>query len=587
MRARVEVFAAIRRDARVEGLSIRALATRYNVHRRTIRAALDSAKPPERKTPVRVSTKLEAFKPAIDGMLLEDTSAPRKQRHTARRILARLIEEHGAMELSYSTVRDYVRIRRTEIDVEAGRRVEVFIPQEHAPGAEAEVDFGEVWVVLDGVKTKCHMFVYRLSHSGKAVHRVYPTQAQEAFLEGHIDAFTTLGGIPTKHIRYDNLTSAVTAVVFGQGRQRVENDRWTLFRSHYGFDAFYCQPGVTGAHEKGGVEGEVGRFRRNRLSPMPVVASLDELNEKIREWEAQDDGRRINDRIRTVGQDYDTERPHLAPLPSETFDPGLVLTPRVDRSSMITVRMVKYSVPARFIGRKVRVSLRASEIVVFDGRLIVARHQRITVKNGQSVQLDHYLEVLRTKPGAFPGSTALVRAREAGSFTSAHDAFWAASRRVNGDADGTRELIDVLLLHRFMHAQDIEAGIRAALQVVAVSADVVAVEARRHATENPTTHQDPAAEEPAAVSGSSSDRHSDTRRGARADQREQRVVSLTQRRLMDPASVIAGLPADHRPAPSVTAYDELLAKRTPATPAGPPASTSRSAPVSMSKENIS
>lgn len=582
MRLRMELFVSIRRDARVEGASIRELAKRYQVGRDTVRQALASPVPPARKVPVRSSPRLDGFKPTIDAMLVEDTTAPRKQRHTARRILARLIEEYGAEELSYSTVRDYVRVRRAEIDVEAGRRVEVFVPQEHAPGAEAEVDFGEVWVLLDGVKTKCHMFVYRLSHSGKAVHRVYPTQAQEAFLEGHIDAFTALGGIPTRHIRYDNLTAAVTSVVFGQGRQRVENDRWVLFRSHYGFDAFYCQPGITGAHEKGGVEGEVGRFRRNRLSPMPVVASLDELNETIRVWEAEDDNRRINDRIRTVGQDFDTEQPHLAPLPAETFDPGLVLTPRVDRSSMITVRMVKYSVPARFIGRKVRVSLRASEIVVFDGRTVVARHQRITLKHGQSVQLDHYLEVLKAKPGALPGSTALARAREAGSFTNVHEAFWAASRRVNGDANGTRELIDVLLLHRFMHPDDIQAGISAALTVGAVNADVVAVEARRHATEHPTGNRDVA-----MVGGSSSDRHTDTHRGGHGEEHVQRVISLTQRRLMDPAAVIAGLPPDSRPIPSVSSYDELLAKRSSVNPASTPAGTSVSASVSMSKENIS
>lgn len=108
-------------------------------------------------------------------------------------------------------------------------------PQEHAPGAEAEVDFDEVYVVLNEVKTKRHMFIFRLSHSGRAIHRIYPTQAQEAFLEGHIEAFNVLGGIPTKHIRYHNLTSAVTAVVLGQGRQRQENDRSVLFRSFYGF----------------------------------------------------------------------------------------------------------------------------------------------------------------------------------------------------------------------------------------------------------------------------------------------------------------------------------------------------------------
>lgn len=561
MGSRVELFAGIRRDARVEELSIRELARRYQVSRKTVRRALSSPVPPPRKTPQRISPRLEPFKSAIDAMLIEDTTAPRKQRHTAKRILARLIEEHSAQDLSYSTVRDYVRVRRAQIEVEAGRRVEVFVPQEHAPGAEAEVDFGEVWVVLNGVKTKCHMFVFRLSRSGRAIHRIYPTQAQEAFLEGHIDAFNEIGGVPTKHIRYDNLTSAVTAVVFGQGRQRVENERWVLFKSAYQFDAFYCQPGIAGAHEKGGVEGEVGWFRRNRLSPMPVVESLDELNDRIRIWEEQDEQRRINDRIRTVGEDFTAEQPFLAPLPAETFDPGLVLNARVDRSSMITVRMVKYSVPARLIGRKVRVSLRASEVVAFDGRTVAARHPRLAVKGAQAVQLDHYLEVLKIKPGAFPGSTALARARGTGAFTAAHEAFWAASRRVNGDADGTRELIEVLLLNRSMDASDVEAGITATLSVGAVSADVVAVEARRHAAS------------PVTAGESGSDRHP----GARDEVKVQRVVSITQRRLMDPAAVIAGLPQDMLPLPSVNIYDELLAKRTkPSAPAG-----------TTSKENIS
>lgn len=447
--------------------------------------------------------------------------------------------------------RDYVRVRRAQIDLEGGRRVEeaAFVPQIHEPGEEAEVDFGEVWVVINGVKTKCQMFIYRLSYSGKAIHRVYPTCAQEAFLEGHIDAFETLGGIPTRHIRYDNLTSAVLAVLHGGDRRRKENDRWVLFKSHYGFDSFYCQPGIAGAHEKGGVEGEVGWFRRNHLTPMPEVESLEELNEKIRAWEAADDSRRITGKLNTIGTDYQAEQYMLSPLPVDRFDPGLVLHPRVDRSAMITVRMMKYSVPAHLIGRTVRVSLRASHLIVFEGHTTVATHPRVASRGGHVVNLDHYLEVLKHKPGALPGSTALAAARAAGTFTAAHDAFWAASRKVNGDAEGTRELIDVLLLHRSLPAEAVAAGITAALTVGAVTAEVVAVEARRHAAT-----LDSAA---AGEGGASSDRHP----AAQGDVGEHRVVSLTQRRLTDPAAVIAGLPADTRPLPSVAAYDELLPRR--------------------------
>lgn len=540
MRSRVDLFARIRHDSRVEGLSIRALARRHNVGRKTVRQALASAAPPRPKARARSAPRLDPFRDAIDDMLRSDLDAPRKQRHTATRVFNRLADEHGAQQLSYSTVRNYVRLRRAELDSEAGRHVEVFVPQEHPPAAHAEVDFGDVSVLLDGVRTKCHMFVFRLAHSGKAIHRVYPTEAQEAFLQGHIDAFEAIGGMPTVHIRYDNLTTAVQTVLAGQGRGRVENQRWTLFRSHYGFEAFYCRPGISGAHEKGGVEGEVGWFRRNRLTPMPEVQTLDELNERIKEWETQDDGRRIHGRIRTIGQDFATEQPLLAPLPIEHFDPGLSLTPRVDRSALITVRMAKYSVPAHLIGRRVRVSLRATELVVFDGREQVARHPRITTRFGTSVELDHYLEVLKIKPGAFPGSTALARARAGGVFTPAHEAFWAQARKVNGDRDGTRELIDILLLHRSMTDDAVIAGINAALTVGAVSADVVAVEARRYQTSRTGDNTAEATRKP--VHG-------------------RKVISLTQRRLTDPAAVIAGLPADRRPVPSVAAYDQLITPR--------------------------
>src|SRR3954470_7535329 len=95
-RSRVEQFERIRRDARDEGLSIRALAARHRVHRRAVRQALADATPPPRKTPVRVAPVLGPYVATVRRWLIEDRDAPRKQRHTARRVWQRLVEEEGA-----------------------------------------------------------------------------------------------------------------------------------------------------------------------------------------------------------------------------------------------------------------------------------------------------------------------------------------------------------------------------------------------------------------------------------------------------------------------------------------------------------
>src|SRR3954466_14175727 len=141
-------------------------------------------------------------------------------------------------------VRAYVAERRPQIKVEAGRGpVNAFIPQTHRPGAEAEVDFGDVTVRLAGELVTCYLFAFRMSYSGKAVHRIFASAGQEAFFEGHVHALNVLGGVPTGKVRYDTLRAAV-ARVLGFSRQRVEAERWTAFRSHYGLEALYCQPGI-------------------------------------------------------------------------------------------------------------------------------------------------------------------------------------------------------------------------------------------------------------------------------------------------------------------------------------------------------
>ena len=468
----MELFEHIRRDRREDGVSIRGLAHRHRVHRRTVRQALKSALPPPRKRIPRAAPQLGPHRATIRAWLVADLSAPRKQRHTARRVWERLVDERGA-SVAESTVRAYVgRVRR---ELESGRQV-VTIPQLHPPGAEAEVDFGGVSVWLDGVLTELSMFVMRLSHSGRAVHVCFPGEGQEAFLEGHAIAFGRLGGVP-RRVRYDNLKAAVTRVL--AGRERIESDRFAALRSHFGFDAFFCEPGIAGAHEKGGVEGEVGRFRRRHLVPVPRVESLAELNALLEAADRADDARHIAGRLATVGQAAEAERPSLGPLPAEPFDPTVALQAKADRKARISVRGSRYSVPTSYAGRTVDVRLGGATVTALAGGRVIASHERSAHKGSEVLVLDHFLEVLSRKPGALPGAVALEQARSGGRFTAAHERYWQRARRKLGDREGTRALIEVLLLHRSLPFVAVHAALDAVERLGAADPALVAIEARR------------------------------------------------------------------------------------------------------------
>jgi transposase len=474
-RSRVELFEQIRRDQRTEGSSIRELAERHHVHRRTVRQALASAVPPSRRSyPRRPRPAIDPVAGLIDGWLLADLEVPPKQRHTARRVWQRLVAEHGAT-VAEVTVSRYVARRRVELGLD---RAQVAVPQSHLPGAEGEVDFAEFHAAVAGTLLKLWMFVMRLSHSGRAFHVAFATQAQEAFLEGHVLAFEHFGAVPGR-VRYDNLGSAVVRVL--KGRDRTEAERFIALRSHYGFDSFFCIPGKAGAHEKGGVEGEIGRFRRRHLVPVPAVASLAALNQLIAAADVIDDGRVITGRPATVAAAFAAEQAAMGPLPAEPFDPARLLQARVDARARVCVRQNYYSVPARHAGRRLPVRLSARTVEVLDGPQVVARHERAAGKYGEILTLDHYLEVLRYKPGALPGATALAQARAAGAFTPVHQRYWDAARRAHGDAAGTRALIEVLLAHRTLPADALTAAMTKAADSGALDPHVVLIDARRHA----------------------------------------------------------------------------------------------------------
>ncbi len=473
MGSRVEQFEQIRRDREQEGLSIRELARRHGVHRRTVRQALASPLPPPRRQPERrPAPKLGAYRPLIDGWLLADREAPRKQRHTAKRVWQRLVDEQGA-EVSERQVRRYVRMRRREL----GEPVdEVFVPQVHEPGIEAEVDWGEAIVEIAGQRRKVCLFLMRACYSGAAFVIAFERETQQAFLEAHVEAFHFFGGTFAL-VRYDNLRSAVKQVL--RGRRRVEQDRFVALRSHYLFESAFTRRGREGAHEKGGVEGEVGRYRRRRLVPLPRVGSLKELNDLLEDGCFAELERRIAGRGETVREALRVEARVLRPLPIEEFETAEPASPRVDAKALVTIRQNRYSVPVALVGLRVAARIGAREIVISHAGREVARHPRLHGRYQTAAQLDHYLELLQRKPGALKGSLPLRQERERGRWPACFDELWQQIEDRYGASEAARQMVDVLLLIRELGPDRVELAVRGALAASAHDGRAVALLARR------------------------------------------------------------------------------------------------------------
>ncbi len=261
-----ELYARVRRACMVEGMSVREASRMFGLHRDTVRKMLAYSVPPgsRRRYPPR-RTKLAPFTVVIDAILEADRQVPRKQRHTAKRIIERLRDEHG-FDGGYTTVKDYVREHRR-------RTQEMFVPLSHPPG-HAQCDFGEAVAVIAGVERKVHYLVLDLPHSDGCFMKAYPSETTEAFLDGHVSALAFLDGIPQSTL-YDNTKLAVARILhksLGDGR-RQRTRAFTGLQSHYLFEDRFGRPGK--GNDKGKVEGMVGYVRRNFLVPVPSFQRFD------------------------------------------------------------------------------------------------------------------------------------------------------------------------------------------------------------------------------------------------------------------------------------------------------------------------
>nr|MBA2792524.1 IS21 family transposase [Thermoleophilaceae bacterium] len=317
-----------------------------------------------------------------------------------------------------------------------------FVPQSYPWGSEAQVDWYEAYAELGDERVKLQVFSMRSMASGGAFHRAYRHATQQAFLEAHELAFRYFGGV-FRRARYDNLGAAVKRVL--RGSRREETARFVAFRSHWRFESEFCTPAE--GHEKGGVENEVGRFRRNHWVPVPRADDLEALNRQVLAACQADEARTVAGREQSVGTVLLIERTHLLPLAEEGFDLVEVSFPVVTSLGCVKVKTNAYSAPVK-AGRTVEARLSAARVEIWHDGKRVARHERSYGRYQEIVDLEHYLDVLERKPGALAGSKPLEQWRTLGRWPESYDRFWQALIGRHGRQAGTREMIGLLQMGR-------------------------------------------------------------------------------------------------------------------------------------------
>lgn len=451
----VDLYSRVRLACHVDGKSNSEVARLFGIDRKTVAKILKHSVPPGyRRSSPPVRPKLDAFVGIIDQILEDDKRFIKKQRHTARRIHARLRDEHGFTG-GITIVTDYVREKQR-------RAREVFVPLSHAPG-HAQVDFGETLGVIGGVERKLHYIAISLPHSDAFFMKAYPTETTEAFCDGHNAAFAFFGGVPLS-LLYDNTVIAV-AKILGDGK-RVRTRTFSELQSHYLFEDRFGRPGK--GNDKGNVEGVIGYGRRNFLVPAPRFDSFDALNAWLEEQCLKRQGDVVRGHGESIGERLMRDLDALMVLPPTPFDACEKLSTRATSISMVRFRGNDYSVPTTYAHCEVQIRGYVHEVVVGCGTEVIARHVRSYEKADMIFDPMHYLPLLEQKVGALDQAAPLQGWDLPDAFSTLHRLLEARMGK-----PGKREYVQTLRLLETFEMDHVHGAIRQALDMGAIGYDAV------------------------------------------------------------------------------------------------------------------
>jgi transposase len=379
-----------------QGLTTTAIAERLGLDRKTSTKYMlsddYSSAAPERKVEV---SKLDRWKATIDLWLEEDRRMRYKQRHTAKRVHKRLLEEHpGDYTCSYPLVQRYLKCKKAERKEAMG-----FLELVWGKG-QAQADFGEADIIEAGVRRTVKYLTLTFPASNAGYLQVFNGETAECVGQGLKDIFARIGGVPSR-IVFDNAT--------GVGRRVREKvtfaEMFLRFKCHYGFSVSFCNP--ASGNEKGNVENKVGYLRRNLLVPIPEIEDLEQWNRELFERAERDFERPHYKKGMTIAELFAEERLHLGSLPSKSFNVERFERVNTDGYGKFCIDGCHwYSSSPESSGTKVTIGIKAHSVEVYkaDGEAMCS-HRRIY--GGDRSDSSDYLTSLETlvkKTGAWPNS---------------------------------------------------------------------------------------------------------------------------------------------------------------------------------------
>lgn len=402
-----------------EGKSQRSISKELGISRKTVRkylkqceTRLESGEPPQEAISKyltdpptscnvkRGKTKLtQEVQEAIDELLAANEE--KKLQGLRKQLLKKcdildLLQEQG-VDIGYTTVCNYIKEKQGKV-----KPKEAYIRQVYVPGEVCEFDWGEIKLYINGKLIRLQLAVFTAAYSNYRFAAIYQRQDTLAFMEAHVGFFEHLQGV-YKGMVYDNMRVAVAKFI---GPHEKEPTQALLqLRGHYQFSHRFCN--IYRGNEKGHVERSVEYIRRKSFGVKCHFTDLEEatnwLHNKIdvlNNTKQQLTGKTANELL-------DDERASLVPLPPRLLCSEQIQL-KVDKYATASYKTNRYSVPDDLVGAFVQAKIMCHEIWFYHNDCKVAIHKRSYLKHDWIVEIDHYLETFKRKPGALAGSMALA-----------------------------------------------------------------------------------------------------------------------------------------------------------------------------------